>query len=98
MLEWTLTGNLGKDPEKTRDTVRTTLCCNTPVNGSNDTQPIWVDLETQDIGTAARLLSMKKGDGVLVRGLVRVNNYEHHGKIKKGWTVGINQLHLTYQR
>jgi single-stranded DNA-binding protein len=98
MIEWMITGNLGKDPVKSRDNVRSTLACNVPVNGTDETQVVWVDIETQDIGTAARLLNMHKGDGVIVRGLIRVNNYEHQGKIKNGWVLGINQLHLTYKR
>ena len=96
-LEWMVTGNLGKDPERTKSTARCTMCCNVPVNGAPDTEPVWLDIETSDIGMATRLLDMGKGDGVMVRGMVRVNYYEHNGKRRKGWVIDLNTLLLTHR-
>ena len=96
MLEWTLTGNLGRDPDNTKGAARCTLCTNVQVNNSRETKAVWVDLEATDIGTAAKLLDLKKGDGVMARGAVRINNYEHAGRMRTGWIMEINQLHVTF--
>ena len=96
MLEWTVTGNLGRDPDKTKGAARGTLCTNVQVNNSRETKAVWIDIEASDIGTAANLLNLKKGDGVMVRGAVRVNNYEHAGRMKTGWLLEINQMQVLF--
>ena len=98
MLEFTLTGNLGKDPRVINDTACATVCCNTPINGTGDTEPVWVDIEaTQHSRNGERLLAMNKGYGIIVRGVVRVNYYMHGGTEKQGWILEINQLHVTFK-
>jgi hypothetical protein len=99
MLEFTLTGNIGKEPRVVNDTARATVCCNTPINGTGDTEPVWVDIEaTQHSRNGERLLAMNKGDGIMVRGVIRINYYMHNNAEKKGWVMAINQLNLMFNK
>ena len=98
MLEFNLSGNLGKHPRVVGDMVRSTICCNTPINGVPATEPVWVDLEAPAIERLGeRLLELYKGDGVLVRGIMRVNYYQHGGKEKQGWIMAINMLNVLFK-
>jgi hypothetical protein len=98
MLEFNVTGNLGKDPRLAGNVVRATLCVNTPINKTINTEPVWIDIEAPaGCKIADRLLEMYRGDGVLVRGVVRINYYQHAGESKQGWTLAINQLNLIHK-